>query len=1023
MKKIYLFFIITTVIIIGLPGLNFAQNNNLIVSSLYSPILGTINNAVVYGNGLISNIGTSTFSGNLGSASATAPSNFIFSKPWGINSNNLVTTQYQTDLMAAYKYFSGNTIPSIIYTSTIKTTIGAPDNGNNAATFPETAGVSQITSNSFITTDKFITFLESNSLQNSVFINYVKANKLVVSSSTKMNIGSASPSNIYWIVDGNITIAAPSTGNIIYGTFIATGNITVDAGCVIIGRLFSTAGTITVTSSSLSLPNNTSTWAGNSTVPVASMKVSTSDWATGSNWYQNVPTGMTASSAIIPSATVNPTIGATTVATVNNLTQNTGAALTLATGATLQVSGAISNSGTINASTGTTILMNGTAAQTITGSTGAVNNFNNLTFSNTGGSALTKVVTTIAGPASTNVTGTLSFGTLNNTLNTGGFLTLKSLSTGTAQLASTTGNILNGAITVERYIAQKRSWVLLAPPLTSASSPTIYNSWQETAGTAIGLGTIITNGTTASNGFDKGVNLNSSIKYFDAATQKFLALPNTAVSGTYIPITTYPGYFLFIRGDRTVTAGLGKTFIPTTLRMSGNVNTGSVGATVAASGYTFVGNPYPASINFSTVSLSNVSNSYYAWDAQLTGNNGFGCYVLYTSSGSTPATPDVTNFIPGGSAFFLKAIDITKPGTVTFNESDKAIGASDAIFKQGPNQEKKLSVNLLGVNPINNSTYILDGILTSYAKSGNNAVDNEDFIKLYNLSENMATLRENKLLIVERRAPVKNADTTFIGLYLLKKQKYKFDISASNLDNNELHAVLKDKYDSALNNTVIALNGKTEITFTANADAASRAIDRFSIVFGKGKGLEIKFVILKATAKLKHIEVEWENPSEIDLKKYEVETSANGIDFIPGTTLVAKHNNSNAAKYRWLDLDVTDGLHYYRIKYTDIYDRQLYSSTVKVLVDNKHSASSIIAYPNIIKDNVITYQLNNIKAGTYAVKLYSLDGQLVNTSSIVHNGNNSTVYTFKVNGNLVMGKYTLYLSSETVNLSTAIIKN
>src|SRR5690606_34941905 len=146
----------------------------------------------------------------------------------------------------------------------------------------------------------------------------------------------------------------------------------------------------------------------------------------------------------IPSGLSNyPVIS--TIKSVNNITIESGASLTV-TNATLKIAGSISNAGTLDATAGT-IEMNGTSQQTIPANSFLNNSVYNLIISND---------VTLGGTQK--IINSLSFGTSNNVLTTGGFLILQSTATGTSRVADITnggtisGNNISGDVTIERYI-------------------------------------------------------------------------------------------------------------------------------------------------------------------------------------------------------------------------------------------------------------------------------------------------------------------------------------------------------------------------------------------------------------------------------------------------------------------------------------------------------------------------------------------------------------------------------------------
>uniref|UniRef100_UPI002604CD35 arabinofuranosidase catalytic domain-containing protein n=1 Tax=Hydrotalea sp. TaxID=2881279 RepID=UPI002604CD35 len=196
---------------------------------------------------------------------------------------------------------------------------------------------------------------------------------------------------------------------------------------------------------SISTPGST-TWTG----------TLSSDWSNTGNWSNGVPTATI--SATIPNVSplAFPIIGA--AAQVNNITINSGASLTLNN--SLQVAGNLVNNGTItnnntlsiagnlsnSSSIGGTVVLNGTAAQSITG-TGTYNSF---TLNNSGGNIIT-----LNNPIRITQLLTISAGTLN--LNNSD-ITLGSTSiANTAQIGPVSGSIIypgTGRFVVERIIAK-----------------------------------------------------------------------------------------------------------------------------------------------------------------------------------------------------------------------------------------------------------------------------------------------------------------------------------------------------------------------------------------------------------------------------------------------------------------------------------------------------------------------------------------------------------------------------------------
>jgi hypothetical protein len=785
----------------------------------------------------------------------------------------------------------------------------------------------------------------------------------------------AYPASPYCTSAGMATVNITGTAG---GIFSAENGLAIDTATGEINLGASAPGTYQVTYN-INAAGDCGEYITSATVTVNSVNEWTgtinTDWNNTGNWScGGVP---------VPSSDVTIPEGApyypivTGTATLHDITIRGGGSVTIA-GGTLKITGAISNTGMFDVTDGT-VEMNGSSPQIIPANVFA-GNIANLVISN-------NVV--LDGPQT--VTNTLSFGSGNNTFFTGGYLTLKSTASGTARIADITnagahtGNVISGAVTIERYIPGRKAWRLLSAPVSSSGAPTINAAWQEgvTAGNpSPGYGTQITGGT-VNDGFDQGINNNTSIKVYDNTGDS-----TRRISSTNIPITDHGGYFLFVRGNRSTNLMLGASapVSNTTLRMTGHLNTGDVEANVHALNATLVGNPYPSPIDFHSLTKTNVNDKLYIWDPKLAGTNGVGGYVTLVWNGmndydATSAVSPVSRYIPSGEAFFVESLDGTNPGTLTFKESDKTPNGSDDMFRPVTGREK-LRVDLLAVNT-DGTASLSDGVLTTYADNNHNEIDRNDARKMYNTGENICLARGSKELSIERRRTIDGNDTSFLVLFNLKRQTYKFRINIEAMQNSGHYAVLKDKYSTALNNTMLNMEGETEISFTVNSTPASYAENRFSIVFAKHEVLPVNFIGVTAKQQQKDIVVEWKTAEESDIRNYDVESSADGRNFRTAAT-VAAVNNGNHQTYNWLDANVAPGLHYYRIKSKAADGTEKFSAVVKVNVSQQ--AGALTVYPNPVTGAVINLQLTNMMQGNYGVRLINSFGQKVLADEFYHAG-------------------------------------
>ena len=971
-------------VLLTLPTVSLAQTINFGTAAKF---------CIFTASGAIANTGTSAIKGDMGT-NIGAISGFETSSNSGNQYNaDSVSRQTCVDLVNAY-----NQLVVIPATNTTHT----PTFGTNE--LPLIPGVYTI--NGAASIGGTLT-LDGRGNVNSVFIFRINGAFSTGASSAIVLTNGASACNVYWVAEGAVAMAAST---VMKGTVIAhNGANSMGANCTLEGRIFSTSGAIALNNVQAYLP--CSGWLGS---------IST-DWNTAGNWVNTVIPTKATNIIIYAHSIFSPILNSGT-GKVQNITIQNGATLTI-TGGKLQVAGTIINYGTFDASIGS-LEMNGSSAQTIPVNTFANNNLRNFIVSNN---------VTLSGQQ--NLTGTLSFGSSNVTLSTGDFLTLKSTANGTARVADiTNGNYLtntaiNGKITVERYVSAKRAWRLLSIPISSIGAPTINNSWQEGVGGNSasdpnpGYGTHITGGS-ISNGFDQGVNNNASIKIFDNATNSLIGL--SVSSNTNIPITTYPAYFLFLRGSRNTPLSQGSSapLSATTLRIKGKINTGNIPVNINASNTTLVGNPYPCAIDFHSLIKENVNDIFYVWDPKLNGSSGVGGYVTFIGTGlgqyiSTTSVSPESQYIQSGEAFFVQT-DGIRSGTLTFTEAAKTLGGNDAVFRQMTDNTNKLRVNLLAINT-GQAASLCDGIVTVYNDNNSNSIDNRDAKKLYNAAENIAIGREGINLAIESRKTIDSNDTTFINLYTLKKQQYKLEITTEGINKTGLHALIKDKYLGIQKDTALNMDGITDVFFTVNNDAASYAVNRFSIVFRQDVVLPVKFLSVKAHRLLKDIVIEWKTENEVQVKNYEVETSADGIVFIKAYSIDAKVNNGGGQTYFWTDKYIADGLHYYRIKSIDFDGKCSYSAVVNEVINKGLNKKYIVVYDNIVKGNQISLGLYNIDKGNYVLKIISMDGRIADQRTIEYAGGNG-VQNIVVKNYFPSGKYELILSDKTFNYHTNLLK-
>jgi len=421
------------------------------------------------------------------------------------------------------------------------------------------------------------------------------------------------------------------------------------------------------------------------------------------------------------------------------------------------------------------------------------------------------------------------------TLNTGNELTLKSSAAATARVAPVTGNVM-GDVIVERYIPARRAWRVMSAPVGGNQS--INSAWQEGATTSLantnpspGFGTHITQGS-AANGFDFNPQsaMNSILRY-NSMTNNWMALPNTNATNV-----NANAYMTFVRGNRGATLGLNN--VPannTVLRVKGPLKTGDQVFAVSATGFTAIPNPFASPINYATISRTNVPNNFYLWDPKLGGVNGVGGYVLLSFNGigytitPTPVSPE-SELIQSGQGFLLQSTGVA--GSITIKESDKSATAATDVFRS-VNNIKGLKATLKTTDK-GGVDAVIDEVYTAFDAKYANELNDYDPIKLPNMRENIAMVRNGQSLMVERRQPVKLIDTIFLKLWNTEQKQYILDFTPENLFSSTIiSAVLIDNFFKIT--TIINLSEATSYKFSITENVQSADPYRFKIILNASR--------------------------------------------------------------------------------------------------------------------------------------------------------------------------------------------
>jgi hypothetical protein len=597
----------------------------------------------------------------------------------------------------------------------------------------------------------------------------------------------------------------------------------------------------------------------------------------------------------------------------------------------------------------------------------------------------------------------------------GKLVTVKSDINGTGSIGQITGTLTGATnVTVERYIPDNtfRSWRLLSVP-TYGNGQTINGAWQEgnipLENNTPGYGTQITS--PSGIGFDDVSPNPSMYKYNGTALE--------AISNTGDAIATNQGYFLYVRGDRTVGMSSSTTSATaTTLRTNGTLYKGTqTSATILANNYGLVGNPFVSAINFTSLTRTGgVTNAFYIWDAKKLSGNSLGLYQTFSntnsfqclvSGGSYVFNSTGNTTIQSGQAFFVYADGAE--GTVTIPESSK-VASSGTLGYKNVSELVKIDSRLYSI--VGATTTMADANVVVFDAAYSNAVDRDDAIKFSNDGENFGILKSSKILAIEGRQPVTAVDTIFFKIWNMQPHAYQLELIPQNLGTQNLVAKLEDSYLNT--STVVNLEDTNRINFAVDATPASYASNRFRIVFTPGVVLPVNFISIAASRKTTTVQVNWKVGNELNIHHYEVERSTDGSNYSKAGTIAA----TGITDYSLLDANAPAVSLFYRVKSVGIAGEIKYSAVVKVAAENVKPGYAVV--PNPIEGREINIQFKNQAGGKYSIKLLSNAGQQISSTEVNHVGGNGT-QTIQIPAGLARGTYQLEIISADKTSSTQSI--
>lgn len=198
------------------------------------------------------------------------------------------------------------------------------------------------------------------------------------------------------------------------------------------------------------------------------------------------------------------------------------------------------------------------------------------------------------------------------------------------------------------------------------------------------------------------------------------------------------------------------------------------------------------------------------------------------------------------------------------------------------------------------------------------------------------------------------------------------------------------------------------------ANTAANSFNAFS-AFGVGQLgfiLPVRLTNLSAKEELGKIRIQWNVEAEVNVEGYTVEKSVDGI----GYAAIGSLNAIGSKQYNSMD-NTPASNNYYRIKVLNKNGSFEYSNVVRIKLGNKNA--EIAVFPNPIKGNKLSLQLNNLEKGKAEIKLFNNLGQQLFATAVNYEGG-SQLQSIVLPANISKGMYRLVVTNSNTNLQQTI---
>ncbi|RYE16877.1 MAG: T9SS type A sorting domain-containing protein [Sphingobacteriales bacterium] len=191
----------------------------------------------------------------------------------------------------------------------------------------------------------------------------------------------------------------------------------------------------------------------------------------------------------------------------------------------------------------------------------------------------------------------------------------------------------------------------------------------------------------------------------------------------------------------------------------------------------------------------------------------------------------------------------------------------------------------------------------------------------------------------------------------------------------------------------------------------------FALAMGTESALPVNLTAFEVRLKYNAVQLDWRTINENNSDRFEVERSANGVDYVKIRTVKAQGNSVQSVDYRATDRYPYAGVNYYRLRQYDS------NGTQTIYGPNSINFKYITQAVSVTKNNndgSIDILIQGEVPQQLAVRLSNLSGQVIFRGNL-HNATHNGHFKLKPTAILPSGMYIVHLTSAGINKSEKII--